>query len=117
MITEIVSPKKIIFSEDVDFIILPGEEGDFGVLDKHSPIISNLRLGLIYIYKDHKLIKSFFVESGICEITDNKCIILTEKAQDSEKIDLNTPSNINEDSEISENTIVKKKVLENKYYN
>ena len=61
MITEIVSPKKIIFSEDVDFIILPGEEGDFGVLDKHSPIISNLRLGLIYIYKDHKLIKSFSV--------------------------------------------------------
>ena len=61
MITEIVSPKKIIFSEDVDFIILPGEEGDFGVLDKHSPIISNLRLGLIYIYKDHKLIKSLII--------------------------------------------------------
>ncbi|MDC3091651.1 ATP synthase F1 subunit epsilon [Rickettsiales bacterium] len=117
MITEIVSPKKIVFSEDVDFIILPGEEGDFGILDKHSPIISSLRLGLIYIYKDQRLIRSFFIRSGICEITDNKCIILTEKAEDSEKIDSNIPNNIKKDSEISEYYIVKKKVLENKYYN
>ena len=45
MIAEIVSPKKVVFSEDVDFVILPGDEGDFGVLDKHSPIVSSLRLG------------------------------------------------------------------------
>ena len=116
MIAEIVSPKKVVFSEDVDFVILPGDEGDFGVLDKHSPIVSSLRLGLIYIYKNQKVIKTFFINSGICEITENKCIILTEKAEDTEIIDINTLNKKTEDLNTSEDLILKKKILENKYY-
>ena len=116
MIAEIVSPKKVVFSGDIDCVILPGEEGDFGVLDKHSPILSSLRLGLIYIYKDQKVIKTFFINSGICEITENKCIILTEKAEDTETIDINNLYKKTEDSNISDDLIIKKKILENKYY-
>ena len=63
MLTEIVCPNKLVFSEDIDFIILPGEEGDFGVFNEHSPIISNLRTGLIYIYENKKISKVFFVKS------------------------------------------------------
>ena len=116
MIAEIVSPKKVVFSEDIDFIILPGEEGDFGVLDKHSPIVSSLRLGLIYIYKDQKVIKTFFINSGICEIIENKCIILTENAEDTQTFDINTLDKKNEDPKVSEHLSYKKKILENKYY-
>ena len=116
MITEIVSPKKLVFSEDIDFVILPGDEGDFGVLDKHSPIVSSLRLGVIYIYKNQKVIKTFFINSGLCEITENKCIILTEKAEDTETIDVNALSKKTEDSKTSEDLLLKKKILENKYY-
>ena len=116
MIAEIVSPKKVVFSEDVDFVILPGDEGDFGVLDKHSPIVSSLRLGLIYIYKNQKVIKIFFINSGICEIIENKCIILTEKAEDIETIDVNALYKETEDSNTSKDLMLKKKILENKYY-
>ena len=116
MIAEIVSPKKVVFSEDVDFVILPGDEGDFGVLDNHSPIVSSLRLGLIYIYKNQEVIKTFFINSGICEITENKCIILTEKAEDTETINNNPLYKKTEDLNTSEDLILKKKILENKYY-
>lgn len=116
MIAEIVSPKKVVFSEDVDFVILPGDEGDFGVLDKHSPIVSSLRLGLIYVYKNQKVIKTFFIKSGICEITENKCIILTEKAEDTEIDDINPLNKKTENLNTSEDLILKKKILENKYY-
>ena len=50
MLVEIVSPKKIEFSEEIDFFIVPGSEGDMGIFDKHTPIISSLDIGLIYLY-------------------------------------------------------------------
>ena len=78
MLTEIVCPNKLFFSKDVDFVILPGVEGDFGVLNHHSPLISNLRSGLIYMYLENKIINIFFIKQGVCQITQNKCIILIQ---------------------------------------
>tara|TARA_B100000886_G_C20194824_1_gene395863 strand:+ start:171 stop:524 length:354 start_codon:yes stop_codon:yes gene_type:complete len=82
MLTEIVSPKKIILSEDFKFIILPGKEGDLGIFENHTPTVTNLRLGLIFLYKEEIVFKKFLVNKGVCEITENKCIILTESANE-----------------------------------
>ena len=52
---EIISPQQTIFNDEVDLCILPGIEGDFGILKNHMPFLTTLRLGIAYIYKEKKL--------------------------------------------------------------
>ena len=52
---EIISPQSTIFNDDVDLCILPGIEGDFGILKNHMPFLTTLRLGIAYIYKEKNL--------------------------------------------------------------
>ncbi|MEM8827701.1 MAG: F0F1 ATP synthase subunit epsilon, partial [Pseudomonadota bacterium] len=47
---ELVSPERLLLSEEVDMVIVPGAEGDFGVLGDHSPVISTVRPGTITVY-------------------------------------------------------------------
>ena len=110
MLTEIVCPNKLVFSEDIDFIILPGEEGDFGVFNEHSPIISNLRTGLIYVYENKIVSKIFFVKKGVCEIAPKKCIVLTEEAEETKDI------NLERDDSSAEFLKLKQTILKNKFY-
>ena len=90
MLVEIVSPKKIEFSEEIDFFIVPGSEGDMGIFDKHTPIISSLDIGLVYLYNKKKIMRKFIVTQGIIEISNNKCVILTEEVNDLDQVDLNS---------------------------
>ena len=80
---QIVSPDKSVFDEDIEMVIIPGTEGDIGILSNHMPLITSLRLGNIYIYKDKKIIKKFLVNGGILEVFQNKCTLLTEDISDS----------------------------------
>ena len=52
---ELVSPEKILVSEDVDMVVVPGTEGYFGVLPGHSPFISSIRPGTIDVYEGKTL--------------------------------------------------------------
>ena len=61
---EIISPQKVIFNEEIDLCILPGAEGDFGILKKHMPFLTTLRLGIAYIYKNKKLHETFLINGG-----------------------------------------------------
>ena len=90
MLVEIVSPKKIEFSEEIDFFIVPCSEGDMGIFDKHTPVISSLNIGLIYLYNKKKIMRKFIVTQGIIEISNNKCVILTEEVNDLDQVDLNS---------------------------
>ena len=53
---EIVTPTKLLFSESADMVVIPGGEGDFGVLVGHAPLLSKVRAGTIDIYKDDKIL-------------------------------------------------------------
>ena len=70
---QIISPEKTLFDESIEMVIIPGTEGDIGVLSNHMPLITSLRLGNIYIYKDKKVIKKFLVNGGILEVIENRC--------------------------------------------
>ena len=48
---ELVSPERLLLSKDAGMVVIPGAEGDFGVLPGHSPLISTLRTGVITVYK------------------------------------------------------------------
>ena len=76
---DLVSPEHLLFNGDVGMIIVPGKDGDIGVLPGHSKIMSSLRSGRIIVYNEDKtLLKSFFVSGGFVEINPEKCIVLAE---------------------------------------
>ncbi len=76
---EIISPQSTIFNDDIDLCILPGIEGDFGILKNHMPFLTTLRLGIAYIYREKKLIETFLVSGGVVEVSGNQCTLLTEE--------------------------------------
>ncbi len=84
---EIVTPESLLFSKDTTMIVIPGSEGDFGVLNNHSPIISSIRMGTVKIYDDNNITKEFFVTSGFAEVTGERCTILADFASDLSLID------------------------------
>tara|TARA_B100000161_G_C33210263_1_gene263903 strand:- start:71 stop:469 length:399 start_codon:yes stop_codon:yes gene_type:complete len=85
---DLVSPEHLIFNEEVGMIIVPGKDGDFGVLPGHSKLMSSLRPGRIMVYSEDKnLLKSFFVSGGFAEVNPEKCIILAESVDDISVLD------------------------------
>ncbi len=75
---EIISPQQIIFNDEIDLCILPGIEGDFGILKNHMPFLTTLRTGIAYIYRNKKIVETFLVDGGIVEVSKNKCTLLSE---------------------------------------
>lgn len=80
-IFSIVTPARPMLTQEADLVIVPGEEGDFGVLPGHAPLLSTLRPGTIQIRdKQMKIIDQIFVEGGFAEVTPERCTILAEEA-------------------------------------
>ncbi|MEX2631873.1 MAG: F0F1 ATP synthase subunit epsilon [Tistlia sp.] len=86
---ELVSPEELLLSEDVAMVVVPGEEGDFGVLPRHAPLISSVRAGVISVYKNerHTLSERIFVAGGFAEVTAERCTVLAELAVPVDRID------------------------------
>jgi F-type H+-transporting ATPase subunit epsilon len=77
---ELVSPEKLLFSGDVEEVVIPGTEGDFAVLKDHAPVISALRPGVLS-FKDAKGEKQIlFVRGGFADVSASGLIILAEQA-------------------------------------
>ena len=80
---DLVSPENLIFNDEVGMIIVPGKDGDFGVLPGHSKVMSSLRPGRVMVYgEDKNLLKSFFVSGGFTEVNPEKCIVLAESVNE-----------------------------------
>ncbi|WP_207455146.1 F0F1 ATP synthase subunit epsilon [Azospirillum sp. SYSU D00513] len=77
---ELVSPEKLITSQPVDMVVVPGTEGDFGVLAGHAPMISTVRPGIIDVYEDDRVVNRVFVAGGFAEVTETRCTVLAEQA-------------------------------------
>ena len=84
---DLVSPEKLLLSEDVEMVVVPGAEGDFGVLIGHAPLISALRPGVINTYTGTTVEKRIFVAGGFAEVTGERCTVLAEEAMPVEDID------------------------------
>jgi len=77
---DIIAPDRILRSERVEMAVIPGAEGDFGVLPGHAPLISALRPGLLNIHSGSEIKEQFFVTGGFAEVSNNGCIILADRA-------------------------------------
>jgi F-type H+-transporting ATPase subunit epsilon len=88
---DLVSPENLIFNDEVGMIIVPGKDGDIGVLPGHSKLISSLRSGRVMVYGENKdLLKSFFVSGGFAEVNPEKCIVLGEAVEEMNSLDKNS---------------------------
>jgi F-type H+-transporting ATPase subunit epsilon len=85
---ELVTPEKLILSTEVEMVVVPGTEGNFGVLPGHSPLISTIRPGMIEIYETRPTVSErIFVVSGIAEVTPERCTVLAEEAMSPASLD------------------------------
>ena len=85
---ELVSPEKLLVSEPVAMVVVPGSEGDFGVLPRHAPLISNVRPGVITVYETRTQVsRRIFVAGGFAEVVGERCTVLVEHATPMEELD------------------------------
>jgi F-type H+-transporting ATPase subunit epsilon len=82
----IITPEKLVFSDTITMVGIPGTLGDFGVLEGHAPFISTIRPGVITIDSTDGTSLKLCIMGGIAEVTPSTCIILAETIVDCAKI-------------------------------
>ena len=78
---ELVTPERLIaLGREVEMVVVPGSEGNFGVLPGHAPLISTIRPGTIDIYEGRSVTERIFIVGGIAEVTPERCTVLADEA-------------------------------------
>ena len=76
---ELVSPERLLLSQQVGMVVVPGSEGNFGVLPGHALFISTVRPGIIDVYEDKAVTERIFVSGGFAEVTPERCTVLANE--------------------------------------
>ena len=84
---EIVTPERLAYSDTVDAVVLPGSEGELGVLPHHAPLVSTLGVGELRIRKAG-VEESFAIFGGFLQVRPDKVVVMAELADLSSEIDL-----------------------------
>ncbi|HEY8007839.1 MAG TPA: F0F1 ATP synthase subunit epsilon [Methylocella sp.] len=84
---EIVSPEKLVFSGEVEAVVVPGTEGEFTVLKDHAPVISSMKPGIVVIDETAAKKTRLFVPGGFAEAGPAGLIILADQAIDLADLD------------------------------
>lgn len=77
---ELVSPERLLIATEVEMVVIPGSEGDFGVLAGHAPFMSAIRPGVIDLHDDGSVKDRVFVAGGFAEVSPAGCTVLAEAA-------------------------------------
>ena len=85
---QLVAPERLLASAEVDMVVAPGAEGDFGVLPQHSLFMSVLRPGVIETYQGAEVDERIFVGGGFAEVNEHGCTVLAEEAMPVAEIDV-----------------------------
>lgn len=83
----LVSPARELFSGEVDHVVAPGSDGEFGVLANHAPFMSTLKNGVVRVLYGETVSMRLFVRGGFADVTPNGLTILAEEAVDLATID------------------------------
>ena len=87
LLFELVSPERLLLSQEVDMVVVPGSEGNFGVLKGHALLISTLRPGVIDVYEGQVVTERIFVAGGFAEATPERCTVLADEALPPDELD------------------------------
>ena len=83
---QLVMPEREVLATEADMVVVPGSEGDFGVLHGHAPLISTVRPGVLEVIQDNKVERRFMVVGGIAEVTPERCTVLADEAVPFEQV-------------------------------
>ena len=89
---EITTPGKLVYSGEAELVLIPGEEGEFGVLEGHAAVISNLKTGIIEIHpansdnSSEAEVTKIIVEGGLAEVNPDECSVLATKTHNPEDL-------------------------------
>lgn len=84
---ELVSPEKLLFSGDVEQVLVPGAEGDMTIMARHAPLITTLRPGLLELDFPGGKRQRFFARGGFAEVIPAGLTVLAETAIDLDEMD------------------------------
>jgi F-type H+-transporting ATPase subunit epsilon len=84
---ELVSPERLVLSEQAEQVLVPGSEGDFTVLPRHAPVLAVLRPGLLDLVREGGEQRRYFVRGGFAEVNSDNLTVLAQQAIDLEELD------------------------------
>jgi len=96
---EVVSQDRTVFEGDVDIVVIPGMDGEMGILPNHSPLLSTIRLGVVkvrYIGTE----ENFTITGGLVEVQPDIVTILADAAENVEEIDIARAEEARERAEV-----------------
>jgi F-type H+-transporting ATPase subunit epsilon len=84
---ELVSPEKLLFSGEIEAVVVPGTEGDFTVMKDHAPVMTTLRPGIVTVDETATKKLRLFVRGGFADVAAGAVTILAERAIPVEELD------------------------------
>ncbi|HEY7590975.1 MAG TPA: F0F1 ATP synthase subunit epsilon [Candidatus Limnocylindrales bacterium] len=98
LLLEIVTPERLVFSEQVDAVVLPGSDGELGVLPHHAPLVSTLGIGELRIRRGGEE-ELFAIAGGFLQVRPDKVVVMAETADMASEIDLERARQAREEAE------------------
>jgi F-type H+-transporting ATPase subunit epsilon len=84
---ELVTPERLLLSEEVDEVVAPGYEGEFGVLPGHTQFLAILNIGMLW-YRKESAVKKIALGGGFAEVTPERIVVLADTAERTDEIDV-----------------------------
>ena len=113
---ELIVPDRHLLSEKVHMVTIPGGEGDYGVMFGHQPMITTIRPGILEVEYSDNILKKYFVSGGFAEVTNEKCVVLTDEAINIDDFKKNDIANKIEKIKITIENSTDRELYENQQY-
>ncbi|MEG6522860.1 F0F1 ATP synthase subunit epsilon [Desulfotomaculum sp. 1211_IL3151] len=84
---DIVTPEKVVFSEEIEFVVAPGADGELGILPEHAPLVTALKVGTLRVQQGGKFFK-VAVSGGFMEVKNSRIVVLADTAERADQIDV-----------------------------
>jgi F-type H+-transporting ATPase subunit epsilon len=84
---ELVTPERLLLSEEVDEVVAPGYDGEFGALPEHTQFLAILNIGVLW-YRKESVVKKVALGGGFAEVTHDRVVVMADTAERSDEIDL-----------------------------
>jgi F-type H+-transporting ATPase subunit epsilon len=108
LILEVVTPEKMVFSGKIEEVVIPGTEGEFGVLRGHEPFLTSVDIGELHFSSADGSKKSYYaINNGYAEVTAGKVTVLIETAERSDAIDKDRAEKAKEKAEAALSQLAK----------
>ena len=96
---EIVSAEKALFSGEAKMVILPGSQGELGIMPQHAPLLTSLKPGIITLIMEDDSEEFLYVAGGMLEVQPDKVTVLADVAERGENLDLERAEQARKDAE------------------